>query len=266
LLTTLNGHSYQVNAVAFSPQGSIVASASDDYTVKLQKPDGTLLTTLRHDNEVWGVAFSPVCLRHACGDATRSPQGFGQTIASASRSKTVKLWKQDGTLLTTLKGHNGGVSGVAFSPDGQTIATGSQDKTVKLWKQDGTLLTTLNGHNGAVWGVAFSPSGKMIASASDDKTVKLWKRDGTLLTTLNGHNGTVWRVAFSPNGKTIASTSDDNTVILWNLDCVLDTDKLVSYACDWVKDYLRTNAQHKQSVSGYSVQEASRFCSGIKPQ
>jgi WD40 repeat protein len=96
--------------------------------------------------------------------------------------------------------------------------------------------------------------------------VKLWKRDGTLLTTLNGHNGTVWRVAFSPNGKTIASTSDDNTVILWNLDRVLDTDKLVSYACDWVKDYLRTNAQHKQSVSGYSVQEASRFCSGIKPQ
>jgi WD40 repeat protein len=257
LLTTLKGHSYMVNAVAFSPDGKMIASASDDYTVKLQKPDGTLLTTLRHDNEVWGVAFSP----------------DGQTIASASRDKTVKLWKQDGTLLTILKGHNDGVTGVAFSPDSKMIASASQDKTVKLWKPDGTLLTTLpaqreanNGHSGAVRGVAFSPDGKMIASASDDKTVKLWKRDGTLLTTLNGHSATVWGVAFSPNGKTIASTSDDSTVILWNLDRVLDTDKLVSYACDWVKDYLRTNAQLQQSVSGYSVQEASRFCSGIKPQ
>ncbi|MBN3989285.1 MAG: PD40 domain-containing protein, partial [Nostoc sp. NMS2] len=147
----------------------------------------------------------------------------GKTIASTSNDKTVKLWRIDGSLITTLKGHDGDVNQVAFSPDGKTIASASRDKTVKLWRIDGSLITTLKGHDGEVTQVAFSPDSKTIASASYDKTVKLWRIDGSLITTLKGHDGEVHDVAFSPDGKTIASTSNDKTVKLWGIDGSLIT-------------------------------------------
>ncbi|ARV58431.1 hypothetical protein BZZ01_07065 [Nostocales cyanobacterium HT-58-2] len=154
-----------------------------------------------HSAAVNGVAISP----------------DGNTIAS-SMDNTVKLWRYDGTLLTTLKGHDGIVFRVKFSPQGNIIASSSEDNTVKLWKLDGTLITTLKGHKAPVWGIAFSPDSQTIASTSGDNTIKLWKLDGTQLMTLKGHNATVWGVAISPDGNTIASASADRTVKLWKRD------------------------------------------------
>ena len=224
LLHILTGHGAAVRAVVFSPDGKMLATGSVDNEVKLWN-NGTLLHTLTgHSSAVLGVAISP----------------DGETIASASMDSTVKLWN-DGTLLHTLTGHSLGVASVVFSPDGETLASASGDKTVKLWS-NGKLLHTLIGHSAAVWGVAISPDGETIASASEDKTVKLWNYNGKLLHTLIGHSAAVWGVAISPDGKTLASVSEDKTVILWDLERILNLDQL-AYACDWVRDYLRTNAE-----------------------
>ncbi len=155
-----------------------------------------------HKSAVTSVSFSP--------DA--------KTIASASLDKTVKLWRTDGSLITTFIGHENTITSVSFSPDGQTIASASYDKTVKLWRTDGSLITTFIGHGDTVWSVSFSPDGQTIASASYDKTVKLWRTDGRLITTFKGHGDTVTSVSFSPDGQTIASASLDKTVKLWRTD------------------------------------------------
>jgi WD40 repeat protein len=230
-IATLQGHNALVLGVAFSPDGQTLASGSLDNTAKLWRKDGTLLHTLTgHHASVWQMVFSP----------------DGQLVASAGADGTVKLWKLDGTLVRTFRGHTAAVWRVAFNPQGNIIASGSGDNTVKLWKLDGTLLRTIEGHAAAVWGVAFSPDGQMIASGSVDNTVKLWKLDGTELTTLRGHTAAIRGVAYSPDGAFVASVSEDNTLILWNVRQVLNLD-LLSYGCDRIRDYLRTNALVEES-------------------
>lgn len=154
-----------------------------------------------HGDVVWGLSFSP----------------DGETIASSSVDKTVKLWRRDGSLLATFKGHTNSVSSVAFSPENKIIASASLDKTVKIWQTDGSLLATFNGHTNSVTSVAFSPDGQTIASGSTDKTIKLWKTDGTLLRTIEQFAPVNW-LSFSRDGKIVAVASDDGTVKLWSSD------------------------------------------------
>jgi WD40 repeat protein len=164
-----------------------------------------------HKNGITGVSFSP----------------DGQTIASSSLDKTVKLWSFDGNLLQTLEGHEDQVMDVSFSPDGEMIASASEDKTIKLWRKytdDQTqwilykTYKTLAGHEKSVVGVSFSPDSQIIASASEDKTVKLWDKNGNLLHTFSDHKDGVINVAFSPDSKLIASASKDHTIKLWDLE------------------------------------------------
>ena len=205
--TTLFAHNYDVYSVAFSPDGTMIATASKDNTVKLWSADGkTPIKTLKeHSDYVNHVVFSPV---------------DSQIIATASNDNTVKIWDIGNTenpAPKTLE-HNENVNGVAFSLDGLTIATASNDDTVKLWSTaDGRELKTFK-HDNDVMSVAFNPKNRrMIATAGDSKTAKLWNiEEGRNFATFEGHSSPVYSVAFSPDGKKIATASLDKTVRLWD--------------------------------------------------
>lgn len=162
------GHTAAINNAVFSRDGSLIASASDDRTVRIWNAEtGEALHTLAsHTDRVTNVVFSP--------DDT--------LLLSTAWDTTARLWDvATGRELRQLVGHSRAVFGAAFSPDGTMALTGSADLTIRLWDVvTGGEIRQFEGHTNWVLSVVFSPDGRFILSGAEDNTARTWHLARTL--------------------------------------------------------------------------------------
>lgn len=244
----LTGHTNEVLAVAFSPDGLIIASASTDQTIRLWEPEtGHDLRTLRgHMGAVHALAFSPDGKLLASGSADTSIRVWevttgrerlavtssfgavravtfspdGKTIATGGNDGSFRLWEvATGKEVKSVRGQFGVVFSIRFSPDGKLLATGSSDMQVHLWDlATGKQKQVFTGHTGAVHSIAFHDNSQWLASASADGSIRLWDLEsGQEHLTLTGHKGEVYAIAFSPDGRALVSAGADGTVRVWDV-------------------------------------------------
>ena len=205
---TLTEHKRPIKALAFNADGTTLASASRDTTIRLWDVD----------------TRNPHLMMEGHTEAIKA-LGFledGQTLANGSSDCTLRLWNTEtqAQQLIPIK-HRWSASDFAFSQDGKTVAIGSVGKSVRLWGVDtGEVTATFKtAHKGNINAVTFSPDDKMLASGSRGGTVELWDvRNQQRITTLRGHKDEIRVLAFSPDGKTVATAAKGETIIvLWDV-------------------------------------------------
>jgi WD40 repeat protein len=245
-LFKLQGHTPDVGAVVFSPNGKLATSRADNTACLWNAETGQLKHELKgHKKPLTMIAFSP----------------DGRFVVTASQDSTARVWDADtGQSLAVLEGHTKSVNSAFFSPGSDRVITASTDGTARIWDATtgkslteltdhttpvfkamfsrdgnlaltvshrtvrvwdaatGTLIKPLSGHKDIVTDGVFSPDSRFVATASADGTACIWDaRSGKLAADpLSGHTGPVWCVRFSPDGARLVTASDDNTARVWD--------------------------------------------------
>ena len=221
-LNRLEGHSQKVNAVSISNDGQLIATASDDQTIKVWRQDGTLLDTLTAEQ----AQTNPITLT-LDGNSRQiiNPIYSAKNKLAAENRAYLVSTKNDGLVQLRSKSdnqiissysHSEPVNSVSISPDGELLATATSEGKVNIWSKDGILQQTLSGHTGEVSDVQFIPNEDSqkykLISTGVDKTVRIWQVFNRYLKKAEG----IYSVSASPTASDVyAAANWEGKINIW---------------------------------------------------
>jgi TIR domain/WD domain, G-beta repeat len=252
-------NSASISALAFSPDGQVIAAASlDDKSINLwDVAGGKLLNAVHKSQGISSIAFLPDGKGIAFGELSGAV-----VIADAGGGQSLRSLKPDvGYVWVAIPA----VWSIAASPDGTRIASGDDAGNINFWSTDGQNLGSIKADAEVVKALAFFPDGKMIVSGGKDGTVGVWNAlTGAQVARLTGHSGEIMSVAVSPDGRWIAAGGDGNTVLIWSA-ATDQTAASISASFDTVQS-LAFSADSSQLIVGgdgpieiWSVESARRL-------
>jgi hypothetical protein len=197
-------HSKAINAFCFNKNGTVIASASADKTVKLWKvPSGEVSQTLQgYSAEVIDILFVT-----------------NEKLITVDADQKVKLWDlTTGKVVYDVKVADKAIRAFDVTSDGKYFAVGGGDKTISLHGvETGALFIKIPGHNGWVRSINFSPDSKLLASAGDDKTISLWDVQTGAKQKDFEQRGWIYDLEFSQDGKYLGAALERTSVVFYNV-------------------------------------------------
>ena len=191
----LEGHSDLVNAVAFAPDGTLVATGSTDGSVRLWAVPGGAFKKMLSANGMGAIL-------------TVTFSADGALVAAGGEDKMIRVWDvKTGHVTAKMEGSPDAVLAVAFSPHASILASGGRDATIRTWRvSNGKLRSLWPGHGARVWSLSFAPDGETLASASLDATIRFWDVATGREVTRMERTPEAKAIAFSPDGQLLVST------------------------------------------------------------
>ena len=216
-LCAMRGHTGNIEAIAWSPDGGTIATGCRDREIRLwNAKDGSALGVLK-GHGIWVVAL------RFCPNGRRLLSGAAADPLVPGRRTEVKIWDLDkrSEIKTLLTYSGGGVSSLAVSADGRRLAAGTHGGGCHLWNGETLELIReyrYEPHQGRINSLAFSPDGQVLASGSQAGIITFWDvESGRQIRQLTGHVAAPMALRFTADGQRLVSGGWDSTLRFWDV-------------------------------------------------